>query len=85
MEILTIHCDVCGRPKGDANHWFVVVSDPRHAGAREFEGVAFGSFSSPVDDPLFKREHICGEACAHKRLSQWLETQSATVSREAAA
>lgn len=78
MEVTNIVCDVCGRQKGSTNHWLVVVSDPRDPNARLYDGLAFGTIESHVTDALFKVEHICGQACAHTRLSQWLETLTAT-------
>jgi hypothetical protein len=85
MEILQIACNVCGRTKGETNHWFIAIYDPRHPGAREFDGIAFGSFDAHVQNPLLKTEHICGEACMHKRLSQWLETTTSPATERQAA
>lgn len=70
-----ITCDVCGQPKGATNHWYLVVSRPGGP------GIAFGPISMGVDDSDLKQEHICGQACAHKRFSQWLA--SPTTERQA--
>lgn len=70
MEIPQIYCDVCGRAKAETNHWFVAVSNPKHV-----KGIAFGP-SDALFSPEFTSEHICGQECLHKRLSQWLEFNS---------
>jgi hypothetical protein len=74
MEVTTIICDVCRTHKQEANHWYVAITDPRVASSRLFDGIAFGTIGSEVNDPLLKVEHICGQECLHKRLSQWLES-----------
>jgi hypothetical protein len=68
-----ISCDVCGQPKGATNHWLIAITDP-HPGT---VGIAFGKLGQEVGDPDFKLEHLCGQACAHKRLSQWLDELNA--------
>ena len=67
-----VKCDICGREKGATNHWIVArVSESGPA------GIAFLPIDDPVarqDVPRVAAEDICGQECAHKRLSQWLET-----------
>jgi hypothetical protein len=62
-------CNVCGAPKLDTNHWLVAIVKPG------FEGILF----QPVEatetprNPEFEYEELCGHACAHKRLSRYLD------------
>ena len=70
-----IICDICGRPKGETNHWLAAITIP--ANDQDLRGIAFAPIDTPVNDPAIKKEHICGQACAHKRFSQWLETLTA--------
>ncbi len=70
MDISTVACDVCGVQKAETNHWLVALTCPG------LLGIAF----VPADTVQYPRsdkgkyEDICGHACAHTRLSQWLET-----------
>jgi len=79
MQVLITTCDVCQRQKGETNHWFTAVSDPRVPGP----GIAFGTSASFVEDEGIKVEHICGQECLHKRINQWIDacqnTNPATV------
>jgi hypothetical protein len=70
MESVQITCDVCGRAKGETNHWFKAVVD------RTVEvpvGIAFGTSEANAEGTGLVLEHICGEACLHKRLSRWID------------
>lgn len=68
MEAVVITCDVCGQQRGETNHWFVAGHDRSNLAA----GIAFGPGDSVFSD-FVTVEHICGQECLHKRLSQWLE------------
>ena len=67
-----VKCDVCGIAMGETGGWFVA----RLSGG-SVEGIAFLPFRDPLAHdaaPGVGIEHICGETCAHTRLSKWLET-----------
>jgi hypothetical protein len=54
----TITCDMCGREKGEVNHWYLMGSLTTFvvtAWASNFEGY----------------QHICGQECAHKALDKF--------------
>lgn len=64
-------CDICGALKGETNHWFI---------AYEVNGIV-GIMFIPADKVTSRRDlshakidDICGQECAHKRLSQFLDT-----------
>lgn len=78
MEFTGIKCDVCGREKKETNHWLVCITSPPTAQAPGTEGIAFGPAGSMSDDPSLKKEDICGQECAQKRLSQWLADQDSS-------
>jgi hypothetical protein len=82
MAISSTHitCDVCGQPKGETNHWLQCITQPPIADLPGIVGIGFGPIDAPVSDPDIKIEHLCGQACAMKRFSQWLETLT-TVER----
>jgi hypothetical protein len=74
MAISSTHitCDVCGRPKGDTNHWFKAISALDTSNPANI-GIAFGPSTASISDPEgLVIEDICGDACAHKRLSRWI-------------
>lgn len=73
-----ITCDLCGAEKRETNHWLVAVET---APASDYLTPAIGF--APIafipenrDDAEIK--HICGQACAHTLLSQWLDSLNAT-------
>ena len=68
-----IKCDVCGRVKGETNHWLIAVTSRPEAEHSCERGVAFAALGAHVDTD-FEQEHICGADCAHKKLSEFLET-----------
>jgi len=69
-----IICDVCGRDKGETNHWIIAATIPPTPEAPGEIGIGFAPMGTPVNDPDAKIEHLCGQGCATKRFSQWLET-----------
>ena len=58
-----IRCDMCGRQKRQANHWFVAREEP---GELRITGWNSHQLLSP------QTKHLCGETCAHKLLSHSL-------------
>ncbi len=54
-------CDVCGVSKIESNHWFEVQAQ--------------GEWSIMSLEPYEYGKVVCGEACAHKLLSQWFDGQ----------
>lgn len=63
MSIQTTYkCDVCGKQRGEGNHWLSMMQSdtcsPR-----------FYSW-----DPQAS-EHVCSSACAHKALDEWLTAE----------
>jgi hypothetical protein len=76
-----VECDVCGREKQETNHWFLCFTRP---GAR---GITFGRSDDRDLVPQKKSlitEDICGESCAHKRLSQFLSSLYPANERQSA-
>jgi len=71
MLAMKAFCDVCNRMRGDANHWILgkIVYDsdtnmPVGYLLREWSDKA-AQYSGI--------EHLCGDACAHKRLGENLK------------
>jgi hypothetical protein len=68
---ITYNCDICGAQRKEANHWFAVYP----AG----EGITFldwkrAMLSGRLD--IIGVSFICGQACAHKLLDQFLNPTS---------
>ena len=69
MRSNAVICDVCKRQKQETNHWLVAIVRPL------YEGILFEPAES-VDEPRRDNviyQDICGQQCAHKRLSAWLD------------
>ena len=76
MDVATKACDVCGRQKQETNHWLVAVMKDG------FEGIIFQPAEATEEprNPRVIYEDICGQECAHKRLSRWLDELNAVFS-----
>ena len=76
-----ITCDVCGSQKRQTNHWFAAYEE-----SGELRIGGWNSLHRLSPDT----QHLCGEACAHKLISQFLMrlvdlgTQRAADKRETA-
>lgn len=64
MQNTIFRCDVCGAEKEDINGWHSI-------------NVSGGRFTvghwEDWQESIIDLEHVCGQECLHKRLSQWLE------------
>ncbi len=69
MDVTTQTCDVCGREKREVNHWLLAIVKPG------FEGILIQPVEAaqPPRAPGFIYEDLCGQACAHTRLSRYLD------------
>lgn len=72
MEQITLRCDVCKLDSSLTSGWLIAITDPPTPARPGSIGIAFGPIEAETFDPEMKREHVCGQECAHKRLSQWL-------------
>ena len=76
-----ITCNICGSQKRQTNHWFEAYQE---TGELRISGLNSLRLLSP------ETKHLCGEACAHKLISQFLMrlvdlgTQRATDKSETA-
>lgn len=68
MSLLSTYiCDQCGKQKETSNHWWIaIISNSKIAFFPWITGFAVDS----------KATHLCGEGCAAKLMSQWMETTS---------
>lgn len=65
-KVESYKCDVCGKQKGDVNHWFVVVSATSFLAIRPWP-------KEPNDAMTFDgTAHLCGAECVQKMVSQFL-------------
>lgn len=65
-KLFTFRCDVCGKVKGETNHWFVLLLMPRKIEVLQFEE----NWSKPG------ALHVCGSGCAMKRISERMSSES---------
>ena len=77
MKIDSFACDVCGKQKKEANHWFRGRELPSSAGVVivqwDVERAVIDGDSLVLD--LNKDAHLCGAECATQWLSKNLLTQ----------
>lgn len=62
MKVETYKCDVCGKQKGDVNHWWLVWMTP------------FAFTVRPWGDDQVERTsiHLCGNECVQRKVSEFL-------------
>lgn len=65
-KLFTFKCDACGKVKGETNHWFVILLQPRKIEVLQFEE----NWSKPG------ALHVCGSGCAMKRISERMGGES---------
>lgn len=58
-----INCDICGSQKRQSNHWFVASEESGELRISGWKSLHLVSSEA---------KHLCGEACAHKLISQFL-------------
>ncbi len=63
MRQETFVCDVCGAVKGTTNHWWKVEIESNNT-------LIMSQWTMMGDRP--KVSHICGEACALKKVSEFM-------------
>lgn len=72
---LAFSCDVCGAEKKEVNHW--LVSDESNVGI-DFHtwewAVREGQLDVEEAKPIIRR-HLCGQACCHRLLDEFLSRQ----------
>lgn len=78
MRIETYKCDACGAEKRDSNHWWSlyradhekrIVVVPLDA---EFPHRPGQTICCRESSMVYKRFHLCGEACVTKKLSEFM-------------
>jgi len=77
-DLPTAVCAVCGHFKYEVNHWLVAVSRPG------YEGILIQPVEA-TESPRaenFIYEDLCGQACAHTRLSRCLDDLKAAFTSE---
>jgi len=68
-------CDICGKKKGDANHWWMVMLgdvpcfDEGQPGLR-FTLLPWNAAESRSHD----MHHLCGQGCAMKAMERFMTT-----------
>lgn len=65
-KLFTFKCDVCGKIKGETNHWFVLLLMPRKIEVLQLEENWSKAGAT----------HVCGSGCAMKRISERMAGES---------
>lgn len=66
-----ITCTVCGKKKGDVNHWWLfsvmhVLADEEYLG---FEAKPW------IEKDIEWMQHACGQECLTKAMNKWMQTK----------
>ena len=73
-------CDICGKQKGEVNHWLLFVENRAASATLSGQADLFGLklIIFPWNSLLAIREevgHLCGAGCAAKKQQQWIEAE----------
>lgn len=63
----TVFCDVCGKQKGEVNHWLMAYTDVQSASLTilRWDAKAFASEGNEF-------WHLCGAECVVKKVNEFL-------------
>jgi glutathionylspermidine synthase len=80
----TFNCDICGKQKGNTDHWWLAwtekYSPHTDAPAREmFKVYPWENMMAHDADA----KHLCGQACLQKLLDRWLNAEMSEEIRQA--
>lgn len=65
MKIEQYRCDVCGIMKKETNHWFLFLEKDKEM----LQIMSWDEYRLRVSLEL---GHLCGRACAQKKLEEWM-------------
>lgn len=66
-----IACDVCGAVKQPSNHWYYAEIRP-DTPAEVNAGFSIWPWDYPAEDRSMEYVHLCGQACAIRKLAEFL-------------
>jgi hypothetical protein len=74
----TIYCNGCGNPKRETNHWFIAFAHKHGVIHNSDNPLAYITITEWDNRAALDHEavHLCGETCAHKALSYFLQHKS---------
>lgn len=64
MKVETVKCDVCGRVKGEANKWLMIIFITHQP--------PFMTVAGSLDRAAAGHQDVCSDVCLQKRLSEML-------------
>ena len=76
MWDVTYTCDMCGKRKGEANHWWMATlggSRKAEAGGRVGEARLSLFRWSQAESQDEKMYHLCGQGCAVQALERYMD------------
>lgn len=69
-----VQCVVCGTPKKEANHWFIVWADWLSFSAIPYDKICLL--------PENNMKPVCGQACAQKEFETWMNKTRGIVTQK---
>jgi hypothetical protein len=69
----TYHCDVCAKPRGDAEDWWLALTEPAALipGAPEQPMLRLTAWNILLSHAA-KVRHLCGARCAQTLMDRWM-------------
>jgi hypothetical protein len=69
----TYHCDVCGNPRGDAEDWWLALTEPASLipSAPEQPMLRLTAWNVLLSHAA-KVRHLCGARCAQTLMDRWM-------------
>ena len=74
---VTFTCDICGKPKGEANHWWMAAVGPvpcfeENGGTDPRDGRFTLMRWSGADSQNPNMYHLCGQGCALQAMERYM-------------
>ena len=75
-KVESYQCDVCGKQKGEVNHWWLATLD--HP-----EELTLGTWPKlPGEYPVEGAFHLCGSECVIKKVNEFLQANGRSAATE---
>ena len=75
----TFNCDICGKQKGNVDHWWLAWSEPYspHDQAPRHQMLKIYPWENMTAHDA-NTKHLCGQACLQKLVDRWMNAEMAS-------
>lgn len=76
----TFNCDICGKPKGSVDHWWLAWNEAcqPHREAKERHMLKIYPWDNMMAHDA-NAKHLCGQACLQKFVDRWMNSEMSHI------